>query len=150
MMLLYFISVYLLHWVNSILTFCKRSKEGFPKILFVATHKDMLPWKLKVNASQYPIYVLYNNDSRYNENVCQGKTIKIWGDKEAFPQYQMAGIESNLTSIIQINLKGFLLRKFSVIFMFVIGVCSIFVFDFGQDVYIFFPFIRNDFRLSTS
>ncbi|VDI74649.1 Hypothetical predicted protein [Mytilus galloprovincialis] len=42
-------AVYLLHWVNSILTFCKRSKEGFPKILFVATHKDMLPlmWKYR-------------------------------------------------------------------------------------------------------
>ncbi|XP_052075970.1 uncharacterized protein LOC127714062 [Mytilus californianus] len=41
------IAVYLLHWVNSILTFCKRSKEGFPKIIFVASHKDRISliWK---------------------------------------------------------------------------------------------------------
>ncbi|CAC5399856.1 unnamed protein product [Mytilus coruscus] len=31
---------YLLHWVNSILTYCKRTDDGFPKIIFVATHKD--------------------------------------------------------------------------------------------------------------
>ncbi|XP_076088739.1 uncharacterized protein LOC143059137 [Mytilus galloprovincialis] len=36
------IAVYLLHWVNSILTYCKTSKAGFPKILFVATHKDLI------------------------------------------------------------------------------------------------------------
>ncbi|XP_076072262.1 uncharacterized protein LOC143044221 isoform X1 [Mytilus galloprovincialis] len=35
-------SVYLLHWVNSILTYCKNTKDGYPKILFVATHKDLL------------------------------------------------------------------------------------------------------------
>ncbi|XP_052083242.1 uncharacterized protein LOC127720609 isoform X2 [Mytilus californianus] len=35
-------AVYLIHWVNSILTYCKTSKEGFPKILFVATHKDLI------------------------------------------------------------------------------------------------------------
>ncbi|VDI71687.1 Hypothetical predicted protein [Mytilus galloprovincialis] len=34
------VAVYLLHWVNSILTYCSRSKDGFPKIIFVATHKD--------------------------------------------------------------------------------------------------------------
>ncbi|XP_071124203.1 uncharacterized protein [Mytilus edulis] len=34
------VSVYLLHWVNSILTYCKRTHDGFPKIIFVATHKD--------------------------------------------------------------------------------------------------------------
>ncbi|CAG2219968.1 unnamed protein product [Mytilus edulis] len=41
------IAVYLLHWVNSILTFCKRTKEGFPKIIFVASHKDRISfiWK---------------------------------------------------------------------------------------------------------
>ncbi|XP_071155165.1 uncharacterized protein [Mytilus edulis] len=36
------IAVYLKHWVNSILTFCRRTKEGFPRILFVATHKDLI------------------------------------------------------------------------------------------------------------
>ncbi|CAC5399854.1 unnamed protein product [Mytilus coruscus] len=34
------VAVYLLHWVNSILTYCKRTDDGFPKIIFVATHKD--------------------------------------------------------------------------------------------------------------
>ncbi|CAC5380440.1 unnamed protein product [Mytilus coruscus] len=34
------VAVYLLHWVNSILTYCKRTENGFPKIIFVATHKD--------------------------------------------------------------------------------------------------------------
>ncbi|VDI16453.1 Hypothetical predicted protein [Mytilus galloprovincialis] len=34
------VAVYLLHWVNSILTYCSRTKDGFPKIIFVATHKD--------------------------------------------------------------------------------------------------------------
>lgn len=29
--------------MNSILTYCKTSKAGFPKILFVATHKDQIP-----------------------------------------------------------------------------------------------------------
>ncbi|XP_076077014.1 uncharacterized protein LOC143047690 [Mytilus galloprovincialis] len=36
------IAVYLLHWVNSILTYCKRSEDGFPRIVFVATHKDKI------------------------------------------------------------------------------------------------------------
>ncbi|XP_071181291.1 uncharacterized protein [Mytilus edulis] len=36
------IAVYLLHWVNSILTYCKRSDDGFPRIVFVATHKDKI------------------------------------------------------------------------------------------------------------
>ncbi|CAC5384666.1 unnamed protein product [Mytilus coruscus] len=34
------VAVYLLHWVNSILTYCKRTDGGFPRIIFVATHKD--------------------------------------------------------------------------------------------------------------
>ncbi|XP_076071515.1 uncharacterized protein LOC143042893 [Mytilus galloprovincialis] len=34
------VSVYLIHWVNSILTYCKRTDKGFPRIIFVATHKD--------------------------------------------------------------------------------------------------------------
>ncbi|CAG2242050.1 unnamed protein product [Mytilus edulis] len=34
------VAVYLLHWVNSILTYCNRTDDGFPKIIFVATHKD--------------------------------------------------------------------------------------------------------------
>ncbi|XP_071140776.1 uncharacterized protein [Mytilus edulis] len=33
-------AVYLVHWVNSILTYCKKSRDGFPRILLVATHKD--------------------------------------------------------------------------------------------------------------
>ncbi|CAC5392707.1 unnamed protein product [Mytilus coruscus] len=33
-------AVFLQHWVNSILTYCKVVYEGIPKILFVATHKD--------------------------------------------------------------------------------------------------------------
>lgn len=36
------ISVYLVHWVNSILTYCKKSIKGFPRILLVATHKDKI------------------------------------------------------------------------------------------------------------
>ncbi|CAC5391803.1 unnamed protein product [Mytilus coruscus] len=35
-------AVYLVHWVNSILTYCKKSIEGFPRILLVATHKDRI------------------------------------------------------------------------------------------------------------
>jgi hypothetical protein len=41
---LFSISAYLMHWVNSILTYCEKSetKKGvlYPRILFVATHKD--------------------------------------------------------------------------------------------------------------
>ncbi|VDI73904.1 Hypothetical predicted protein [Mytilus galloprovincialis] len=37
------LSVFLLHWVNSILTYCKVVYAGIPKILFVATHKDKIP-----------------------------------------------------------------------------------------------------------
>ncbi|CAC5412533.1 unnamed protein product [Mytilus coruscus] len=35
---------YLVHWVNSVLTYCKPLKENeeFPKIVFVATHKDQV------------------------------------------------------------------------------------------------------------
>ncbi|CAC5386196.1 unnamed protein product [Mytilus coruscus] len=33
-------AVFLQHWVNSILTYCKMVYVGIPKILFVATHKD--------------------------------------------------------------------------------------------------------------
>ncbi|XP_063406236.1 probable serine/threonine-protein kinase roco4 [Mytilus trossulus] len=36
-------AVFLMHWVNSILTYCKVVFEGIPKILFVATHKDKVP-----------------------------------------------------------------------------------------------------------
>ncbi|XP_063407832.1 uncharacterized protein LOC134691311 [Mytilus trossulus] len=36
-------AVFLLHWVNSILTYCKVVYAGIPKILFVATHKDKVP-----------------------------------------------------------------------------------------------------------
>ncbi|XP_063419404.1 uncharacterized protein LOC134702429 [Mytilus trossulus] len=36
-------AVFLLHWVNSILTYCKVVYPGIPKILFVATHKDKVP-----------------------------------------------------------------------------------------------------------
>ncbi|XP_063406286.1 uncharacterized protein LOC134690239 [Mytilus trossulus] len=36
-------AVFLLHWVNSILTYCKVVFAGIPKILFVATHKDKIP-----------------------------------------------------------------------------------------------------------
>ncbi|XP_076088056.1 uncharacterized protein LOC143058455 [Mytilus galloprovincialis] len=37
-------AVYLVHWVNSVLTYCKTSAEngGYPKIKFVATHKDQV------------------------------------------------------------------------------------------------------------
>ncbi|XP_076082663.1 uncharacterized protein LOC143053769 [Mytilus galloprovincialis] len=36
-------AVFLQHWVNSILTYCKMVYVGIPKILFVATHKDKIP-----------------------------------------------------------------------------------------------------------
>ncbi|VDI53810.1 Hypothetical predicted protein [Mytilus galloprovincialis] len=36
-------AVFLQHWVNSILTYCKVVYVGIPKILFVATHKDKIP-----------------------------------------------------------------------------------------------------------
>ncbi|VDH97865.1 Hypothetical predicted protein [Mytilus galloprovincialis] len=39
---LLFVLVYLMHWANSILTYCKTSKTGFPRLMFVATHKDAL------------------------------------------------------------------------------------------------------------
>ncbi|OPL33067.1 serine pats1 threonine-protein kinase, partial [Mytilus galloprovincialis] len=35
------------------LTFCKRSKEGFPKIIFVATHKDMVSLISKFSFKSY-------------------------------------------------------------------------------------------------
>ncbi|XP_063411170.1 uncharacterized protein LOC134694105 [Mytilus trossulus] len=37
-------AVYLVHWVNSVLTYCKTLTEngGYPKIKFVATHKDQV------------------------------------------------------------------------------------------------------------
>jgi len=35
-----------MHWVNSILTYCKKSETDkgvlYPRILFVATHKDIV------------------------------------------------------------------------------------------------------------
>ncbi|CAG2214658.1 unnamed protein product [Mytilus edulis] len=40
---LLFFQSFLLHWVNSILTYCKVVYAGIPKILFVATHKDKVP-----------------------------------------------------------------------------------------------------------
>ncbi|XP_063417181.1 uncharacterized protein LOC134699512 [Mytilus trossulus] len=36
-------AVFLQHWVNCILTYCKVVYTGIPKILFVATHKDKVP-----------------------------------------------------------------------------------------------------------
>ncbi|CAC5401297.1 unnamed protein product [Mytilus coruscus] len=36
-------AVYLQHWVNCILTYCKAVHTGIPKILFIATHKDKIP-----------------------------------------------------------------------------------------------------------
>ncbi|XP_076070272.1 uncharacterized protein LOC143041969 [Mytilus galloprovincialis] len=36
-------AVFLQHWVNCILTYCKAVYVGIPKILFVATHKDKIP-----------------------------------------------------------------------------------------------------------
>ncbi|XP_071122883.1 uncharacterized protein [Mytilus edulis] len=36
-------AVFLQHWVNCILTYCKAVHVGIPKILFVATHKDKVP-----------------------------------------------------------------------------------------------------------
>ncbi|XP_071121341.1 uncharacterized protein [Mytilus edulis] len=36
-------AVFLQHWVNCILTYCKAVFTGIPKILFVATHKDKVP-----------------------------------------------------------------------------------------------------------
>lgn len=36
-------SVFLQHWVNAILTYCKAVYAGIPRILFVATHKDRVP-----------------------------------------------------------------------------------------------------------
>ncbi|CAC5416048.1 unnamed protein product [Mytilus coruscus] len=36
-------AVFLQHWVNCILTYCKAVYTGIPKILFVATHKDKVP-----------------------------------------------------------------------------------------------------------
>ncbi|CAG2196902.1 unnamed protein product [Mytilus edulis] len=41
-------AVFLLHWVNSILTYCKVVFAGIPKILFVATHKDKVPVPLNL------------------------------------------------------------------------------------------------------
>ena len=43
---LFSISAYLIHWVNSILTYCEKSETNkgvlYPRILFVATHKDIV------------------------------------------------------------------------------------------------------------
>lgn len=41
------ILVHLVHWVNSILTYCKKSRDGFPRILLVATHKDRVQKVIK-------------------------------------------------------------------------------------------------------
>jgi len=39
---MYIVSVFLQHWVNSILTYCKVFSGKIPQILFVATHKDKI------------------------------------------------------------------------------------------------------------
>ena len=40
--IIYIVSVFLQHWVNSILTYCKVISGEIPQILFVATHKDKI------------------------------------------------------------------------------------------------------------
>ncbi|XP_076090552.1 uncharacterized protein LOC143062692 isoform X3 [Mytilus galloprovincialis] len=62
------IAVYLKHWVNSILTFCRRVKECFPRILFVATHKDLVPKNEVEQQRQYlirSIHELFEYHSGY-------------------------------------------------------------------------------------
>lgn len=50
--------VYIIHWVNSVLTYCKTltKNEEYPKIVCVATHKD----QVKVSTMKMPrtLYML--------------------------------------------------------------------------------------------
>ncbi|CAC5364289.1 unnamed protein product [Mytilus coruscus] len=48
-------AVFLQHWVNCILTYCKAVHRGIPKILFVATHKDKIP-REKIETQRKELY----------------------------------------------------------------------------------------------
>ncbi|XP_063397032.1 uncharacterized protein LOC134681339 [Mytilus trossulus] len=48
-------AVFLQHWVNCILTYCKAVHQGIPKILFVATHKDKIQ-KEKIETQRNNLY----------------------------------------------------------------------------------------------
>ncbi|XP_063440026.1 uncharacterized protein LOC134721151 [Mytilus trossulus] len=56
---------YLVHWVNSVLTYCKTLKENeeFPKILFVATHKDQVKGNIEEqrHSLENSIEILFQN-----------------------------------------------------------------------------------------
>ncbi|XP_076116053.1 uncharacterized protein LOC143083656 [Mytilus galloprovincialis] len=49
-------AVFLQHWVNCILTYCKAVHAGIPKILFVATHKDKIPREI-IETQRESLYV---------------------------------------------------------------------------------------------
>ncbi|VDI10110.1 Hypothetical predicted protein [Mytilus galloprovincialis] len=49
-------AVFLQHWVNCILTYCKAVYVGIPKILFVATHKDKIPTE-NIETQRREIYI---------------------------------------------------------------------------------------------
>ncbi|XP_063442202.1 uncharacterized protein LOC134722511 [Mytilus trossulus] len=56
---------YLVHWVNSVLTYCKTLKKDdeFPKILFVATHKDQVKGDIEEqrHSLEISIEILFQN-----------------------------------------------------------------------------------------
>ncbi|XP_052065259.1 uncharacterized protein LOC127705045 isoform X6 [Mytilus californianus] len=49
-------AVFLQHWVNCILTYCKAVYTGIPKILFVATHKDKIPREI-IDTQRESVYI---------------------------------------------------------------------------------------------
>ncbi|CAG2231739.1 unnamed protein product [Mytilus edulis] len=56
---------YLVHWVNSVLTYCKTLKKDdeFPKVLFVATHKDQVKGDIEEqrHSLETSIEILFQN-----------------------------------------------------------------------------------------
>ncbi|XP_063417521.1 uncharacterized protein LOC134700080 [Mytilus trossulus] len=75
---------YLLFWINTIVTYCKGSIQGFPKILVVLTHKD------QVNANEVEqrrndifeeIYKMFNEDPLIQQLVISDKIFVNAKDK---------------------------------------------------------------------
>ncbi|OPL21362.1 leucine-rich 2 repeat serine threonine-protein kinase, partial [Mytilus galloprovincialis] len=70
-------AVFLQHWVNCILTYCKAVHAGIPKILFVATHKDKVPKRNSfINLKEKGQTILVKNQSDSNNKVKETHNIK--------------------------------------------------------------------------
>lgn len=48
-MLLFNITDYLKFWINTIVTYCRGSVQGFPKIMIVLTHKDKIKTEVSIS-----------------------------------------------------------------------------------------------------